>query len=425
MKLRHILFSVVLGGLAVLVVYTILQNELLLNQQYSILGGYSIRLDRILILVFVTGVISSFMLYRSVRLNKNLTWSSSRHFTKSLNHLYSGKYNDALAEIQKAHDKSPSNYDILMTSGVIYKRLQDFENSFLFFSKAFEKKHTVQALLKIVDILSQVESEEKDTTVFEYIQTLKKAERITAYQAFLTYLKKEKNWELAYEVYKKAIHIDSSAFSGKDKAEILYETGRKKKSSKLMKEILKDFPSFAPAYLEYSDMLKESGQEEEMIQILKTAFSHTKLSIFLQKLEDYFLLHEMPEKAVEVLGEIVLNENHHVLARYFLGKLYYRLEMLNKAREIFKSLDGEVEFIPGLYYHLAKIYYRQDDMDTAYHYVKEMVQRSNVLTFSYHCEHCEELTDNWTERCTQCGSIGTIRMRCEEYKSDTAPVFLL
>lgn len=426
MKKKHIVYTLLILVLLLLVVISLPNNYELVKSEYKVFGEIlAVQLDILFIIIFISGGIGSFLLYRAVRLDKNLTWTSSRYFTKSLNNLYSDKYEQALEEINIALSKSPKNYDLLMTAGVIYKRLKDYENSYKHFYKAFEKKPTVQAVLKIIALLENKYLEKNDKELVESLKKLSKNDRLPAYKAFTKYLKKKGNWELAHEVVKKANAISDNTFSKNELAEIKFELGKLNSSSKIMKDIVTTYPDFAPGLIAYADILKKKGHTNEMVEVWKKGFSNTKLVIFLQKIEDYFLENEMPEKAVEVLGEIVLNENHNVLARYYLGKLYYRLEMLGKAKEVFKNLEGEIEFIPGLYYHLAKIFYRLGDHQTSYSYMKELVSRSDILKFKFICKSCETFTDEWTERCPSCNAIGSIRMRYEEIKSEEIPFFML
>lgn len=426
MRKKHIVYTFLLLALFLIVIFSLSNNTELVKAEYKILGElWSIQLDILLLVVFLLGGIGSFLIYREIRLDKNLTWTSSRYFTKALNHLYSGKYDEALEKINIALTKSPKNYDLLMTAGVIYKRLKNYEESYNHFFKAYDKKPTVQAVLKMIDLLANSFVEKDDREFFKNLKKLSKEDRVPAYKEFAKYLKKKGEWELALEVVKKANNIEENTFGKDQLAEIKFELGKKNSNEKIMKEIVTTYPDFAPGLIAYAEILQKVGKKDEMIEVLKKGFSTTKLVVFLQKLEDYFLENEMPEKAVEVLGEIVLNENHNVLARYYLGKLYYRLEMLEKAKEIFKNLEGEIEFIPGLYYHLAKIFYRLGDHETSYSYMKELVSRSDILKFKFICKSCETYTDEWTERCPSCNAIGSIRMRYEEIKSEDIPFFML
>lgn len=425
MKFRHILLAIAVLMAFLFIGTAFYLNEGLLAAPFTLPFGYHITMDHVLIFVFLAGILITFLMYRSIRLGENLTWSSSRHFVKALNHLYADRYEEALSEIQRAYRKSGTNYDILMTMGVIFKRLNQGEAAMDCFRRAFQKKPTVQAFLKILDTLAtDEESELAPDVLTRLVQKLSRESRPAAYRALLDHLKRIGEWEMAFRTYRKGRKEDDARFPASEGAELRYELG-KKDSLRMMKDLVADFPDFAPAYVRYAELLKEAGREEEMLDVLKRGFSNTRIVIFLQMIEDYLLTAGTPERAVEELGQIMLNENHHLLARFYLGKLYYRLEMLEKAREIFENLEGEVEYIPALPHYLARIYYRQGDMRTAFRFMEELVERSNVLAFRFSCDSCHELMDEWSERCPMCRTINSVRMIYEELKSDTAPIFML
>ena len=425
MKYRHMILLTIVAGALVFIGSAFYLNQSLLIRDFALPFQMAISVQKMLVLVFVAGILVSFLLYRSVRLDNNLTWSSSRSFIRALNHLYADRFEEALAEIESASRKSRNNYDILMTMGVIYKRLDRPVESLDCFRKAFNQKPTVQAFLKIIDLLDGQGPEADPEALSKLVQKLSRASRPAAYRALLTHLKRTGHWVLAFKTYRKARKEDLSRFPESEGAELRYELGKLRGSRKIMKDLIGDFPTFAPAYATYADLLKESGDAEEMLRILKDGFRHTRIVIFLQMIEDHLLIAENPERAVEELGQIMLNENHHVLARFYLGKLYYRLEMLDKAREIFENLEGEVEYIPALPHYLARIYFRKGNVQTAFRYLEELVERTHVLSFRFHCDQCHELLDTWTERCPKCRTINSVRMIYEELKSDTAPIFML
>ncbi len=425
MKFRTIALISLTVLILIFISAAVYMNHELLQTSFHLPAGLEVDLDRILILVFLAGVVGMFLMYRSIRLGSNLTWRTSRHFVHALNHLYADRYPEAMEEIEKAHEKSANNYDILMTMGVIYKRLEQYEDAATAFRKAFSRKTTVQAFLKLLDVLPHTEVEPDSRELLKLAQKIRKESRTTAYRALLNYLKQTGDWIRAVKVYWKGRKEDRTLFPENEGAEIRYELGKTRESEHILKELIADFPDFTPAYVRYGELLRKKGKTKEMLAVMKQGFSRTHIVVFLQMIEDTLLELGDPEKAVEELGQIVLNENHHVLARFYLGKLYYRLEMLEKAREIFEQLEGEVAYIPALTYYLARIYHRKGEYHTAIHYLEQMVQHAHLLDFHFHCSQCNTPLNTWAERCPQCGSINSVQMIFEELKSDATPIFML
>ncbi len=425
MKIRTIALISLIVLILIFISAAVYMNHELLKTSFHLPAGLEVDLDRVLILVFFAGTLGAFLMYRSVRPAANLTWRSSHHFIRALNHLYADQYEDAFEDIEKAYSKSGNNYDILMTMGVIHKRLGHFEDSVTVFRKAFSRKATVQAFLKLLDVLPEANLEWDHRELLKLAQKIRKESRITAYRALLTYLKQSGDWVRAIKVYWKGRKEDSEHFPENEGAEIRYELGKARESEHILKELIADFPDFTPAYVRYGQLLYKKGKISEMLTVMKQGFSRNHIVVFLQMIEDVLLEQGNPETAVEELGQIVLNENHHVLARFYLGKLYYRLEMLEKAREIFESLEGEVAYIPALTYYLARIYHRKGDYHTAVHYLEQLVGQAHLLDFHFYCSQCGTQMNEWAERCPKCGCINSVRMIFEELKSDSTPIFML
>ncbi len=425
MKIRTIILISLVVLVLIFISAAIYMNHELLKTSFHLPVGLEIDLDRILILVFFSGTLAAFLMYRSIRLNANLTWRSGRDFVNALNHLYANDYEDALTDILKAYKKSGNNYDVLMTMGVIQKRLGRFDDSADSFRKAFSRKATVQAFLKLLDVLPETGTETDHRELLKLVQRIRKESRNTAYRALLDYLKQSGDWVRSVKVYWKGRKEDSELFPEEEGAEIRYELGKTRESEHILKELIADFPDFTPAYVRYGQLLRSRNKIDEMLTVLKQGFSRTHIVVFLQMIEDVLLEKGDPEMAVEELGQIVLNESHHVLARFYLGKLYYRLEMLEKAREVFEQLEGEVAYIPALTYYLARIYHRKGEYHTAIHYLEQLVDQAHLLDFRFHCNACGVPLNEWSERCPECGTINSVRMIFEELKSDSIPIFML
>jgi len=424
MKNRNV-FLIILFSLLVFVVAVLYYENIdLLKQDFTVFKHFSLKLEFVLLIIFVLGGLLTFGIYRSLRLSSNLSWRANRHFVKALNNLYSSRFEEAKKEIQKALEVSPKNYDLLMTAGVIEKRLKNYDTSYQYFLDAFKRKPTIQAFQKMIDVIKdgnlKVDSEE----LYYLSKEIPKSDRGYGRKLLLDYYREKKEWDWAYKVFKRGRKYRPDIYTDKLRVEIEYELAKKEKSGKRLKEIINEFPDFAPAYMFYASMLKESGDYKEMIEVLKNGFYKTHIVEFLQMIEDYFLENSDPEGAIETLNEIVLNENYNILAQFFLGKLYYRLELLEKAREIFENIKGEVRYIPGLYYYLADIYRKRNDYDTAFAYLKQLAKEQHLDKFRFKCENCGWEMERWSERCPKCGEINSVRIFYEAYTSDGS-VFML
>ena len=424
MKNRDLFLLVLFAVLIFIVAFLYYENIDLMKQDFTVFKHFVFKLEKVLLIIFIAGGILTFAIYRSFRLSSNLSWRANRHFVRALNNLYSSRYEEAKEDILKALDIAPKNYDLLMTAGVIEKRLKNYDTAYELFLNAFKRKPTIQAFQKMIDVIKagrlSVDSEE----LYYLSKEIPKPDRGFGRKLLLDYFKEKKEWEWAYRVFNRGRKYRPDIYTDKLRVEIEYEIAKKEKSKKKLREIIKEFPDFAPAYMFYAQLLKEEGKFDEMVEVLKNGFYKTHIVEFLQMIEDYFLEKSDPEGAVEALNEVVLNENYNVLAQFFLGKLYYRLELLEKAREIFENIKGEVRYIPGLYYYLADIYRKRKDFDTAFSYLKQLAKEQHLDKFRFKCESCGWEMEKWSERCPKCGEINSVRIMFEAYTSDSS-VFVL
>ena len=67
--------------------------------------------------------------------------------------------------------------------------------------------------------------------------------------------------------------------------------------------------------------------------------------LLLHRLEDLYLRQGEPGKAIELYKQAVTWRPQDISLKFFLGKLFYRLEMVDEAFDILSSVDwGDKEF---------------------------------------------------------------------------------
>ncbi len=424
MKNRDLILFVLFLILISFVGFIYYENIDLMKQDFTVFKHFVFKLQTILLVIFILGGFITFTIYRSFRLSSNLSWRANRYFVRALNNLYSSRYDEAKDDILKALEIAPKNYDLLMTAGVIEKRLGNYQSSYELFLTAFKRKPTIQAFQKMINVIKDGNLKVDNEELYYLSKEIPKSDRGYGRKLLLDYYKEKKEWEWAYRVFNRGKKYRPDLYNDRLKVEIEYEIAKKEKAKKKLKQIIKEFPDFAPAYMFYARLLKEDGRFDEMVDVLKNGFYKTRIVEFLQMIEDYFLEKGDPEGAIENLNEIVLNENYDVLAQFFLGKLYYRLELLEKAREIFENIKGEVRYIPGLYYYLADIYRKRKDFDTAFSYLKQLATEQHLDKFRFKCKECGWEMEKWSERCPKCGEINSVRIMFEAYTSDSS-IFML
>src|SRR6185436_12608385 len=120
------------------------------------------------------------------------------------------------------------------------------------------------------------------------------------------------------------------------------DEGRPREAIGLLRRLIRMEPAFAPAHLKLGKALQALGQPESAVEAWEEGWRATGHPIFLTTIEDHYLREEQPGRALEALKSAVWKSRDDILPRFFLGKLYLRLEMLDEALAEFARMKGRV-----------------------------------------------------------------------------------
>ena len=115
-----------------------------------------------------------------------------------------------------------------------------------------------------------------------------------------------------------------------------------------------------------------------------------------------------------MLHEIIASARSEVLPRFFLGRLYYRLEMHDEALRALAEIEERIESSPTYHYLLGRLREKSGDLHSALDAFKASLQEAGVTATEYSCAVCEARYESWSDRCSLCGSWGSIDLDFEE-----------
>ena len=75
----------------------------------------------------------------------------------------------------------------------------------------------------------------------------------------------------------------------------------------------------------------------------------------LSALQNFYLKDEQPEEAIAIWKQAIVLADNELALRYCLGKLYYRLYMLDDALREFQLIEDRVSGLPALHLYIARI----------------------------------------------------------------------
>jgi lipopolysaccharide biosynthesis regulator YciM len=237
---------------------------------------------------------------------------------------------------------------------------------------------------------------------------------------------KERHWEKALEDHRR---VEKLAGPGDPRAPedrrvglgIRYEIacehldqGRTKDALAVLRKLLKEDSQFIPAYVKLGESLRAQGQDADACDAWYNGFEITGSPIFLQVLEEHFLQREEPLAAIEALKKCIAQSRKDTLSRFYLGKLYFRLEMLDDALSVLSSLEGRASYAPSLHYLLGRIHDRRKNYARAAVEYRKVIKEMDLVQLEYRCQSCGETIMEWTARCPACDEWNTVEVNFRE-----------
>lgn len=221
-------------------------------------------------------------------------------------------------------------------------------------------------------------------------------------------------WDDALEVHKRLAAQFPAELSQAERAQgtaLQYQVGLQKMEADQYKEaaqtfqaLLKEDPSFVPAYLFLGRAMILQDQEAQGIEIWLEGFRATSEGALLQEIEDYYIQLGLPENGLAVLRRVAATSEHEALAKFFLGKMLYRLEILDEALDIFQEVKSQVVYSPMLFFFMAKIHARRGRSEAALNEYRQLLRNLGTLKLRFECAVCGHKTGDYEDRCGACGS---------------------
>jgi lipopolysaccharide biosynthesis regulator YciM len=188
------------------------------------------------------------------------------------------------------------------------------------------------------------------------------------------------------------------------------ENGELEEAKKAFRTVLRLEKDFIPATLGLAEVLLREGDTEEAINLLEKSIEQTSSLIVLLRLEDLLINVNEPARLIRIYKTSISRNPYDHLIKFFLGKLYYRLEMIDDAFETLTSIDTGGTIEPALHQLMGSLYLKRHQTDKAVLEFKKALDFRKPLSPSYICENCKNNSPDWAGRCPVCKKWSSYRL---------------
>ncbi len=346
-------------------------------------------------------------------------------YTKALNSMLAKRNLEASSFFQKVLAIDPNHVDTLLRMGICKLREKNPQEAILVHQKALGLDPDNQEVLFSLAV-DYEETKRFEEALSMYKKILSKDPfNLTALIRMRDLYQRLGHWEELYETQRKLVanplmpseqEVEHRRLVGfkYELGRSLLEAGDLEKAKKTFRGAIKLDKDFVPAYLGLGEVYLEEGKISNAAELWEKSYKMTSSTLLLLRLEDLYLKQGEPGRAIEIYTQAVNWKPQDNRLKFFLGKLYYRLEMVDEAFDILSTVDWGDKDFPDVHKLLGNIYLRRGSLGLAASEFKKALGFRKQIIIPYTCSNCDLRTTDWSGRCPNCGKWNTFAVNLEK-----------
>lgn len=411
------------------------KNGDLLLQEFQLWRGMTLEIGWMLVVCFGLGAGLVFVALSAREVSRLVERWRLRHasrkseeiedeYSQGLVAVLEGRPDEALHHFRAVLERDSRHFNTLIKIGEVLRGKGKHQQAIEYHRKAEHlREDDTQPLYALVEDHEAEGSMERARAVLGRIIAINK-NSVAAWRKLRSLHMKEGTWSEAQEAHRKVEKLTSTSRDEGDHRVglgIRYEIsmarlaqGKTREALAQLRRLVKEHESFIPAHVGLGKALRAADQEEEAVNAWYHGFEVTGSPILLMALEEHFLEREHPLAGIEALKRCVSRSRKDTLARFFLGKLYFRLEMLDDALSVLSSLEGRATYAPTLHYLLGRIHERRRNFAGAALEYRKVIKETELVQLDFTCRACGTARTDWADRCGHCGEWNVIEINFRE-----------
>lgn len=326
---------------------------------------------------------------------------------------------EAITLFEKALAIDPNRVDSLLWLGNIYRSERNFPEAI----RLHQHAHRVED--RNIEVLLELAKDLEDAKRYEEaLQALQKILKIEPDNLTALIRKRDLNirmerWSEALEIQHRLVKANLPVAEKQPEAArlvgCLYEVGRQllerghpDKARRYFRGAIKKDRGFLPAYIGLGEILIHEGKTKDAVEILKKVYTRTRSVIILHRLEELFLDQGEPSEIIRVYQDALQQSPQDPVLQFYLGKLYYRLEMVDEAFDLLSTIEGPQDHLLDYHKIMANLYLRKQHFEEAIVELKKALSFKKRVVVPYICTQCQQESVEWTGRCRRCAKWNTL-----------------
>jgi len=433
MRFRTVMSLVALFLFVFLLVSTVVLNPSLVQVRLGLGGPMTVQLGALMLAAFGAGaaLILVFDIAGGTRRFARNWKAKKLHrahekvedvYRQGLRDLENGRAAEALVRFDEVLASEPHHVNALMKRGESLRALGRHREAVVSLEQAIRLyPDNLVALYHLSDVYLDADDQLRAEEVLRRIVRLDPQTTVSAHRKLRDLKVQQKDWPAADQLQATLERMLTVAAEKEDSRPISlgirYELGSQQAERGDLKggvasltTVLKRDPGFVPAYIRLGEAHRASGRVDEAIATWWQGYRATRSPELLTALELHYLENEQPEEAIAVWKQAIAEATDATPLRYCLGKLHHRLFMLDEALREFRRVEEQVESLPALHVHIARILESKGDLRGALSEFEALVDRVGEELMDYRCQACQRRHAAWNNYCGSCGRWNTVAL---------------
>jgi lipopolysaccharide biosynthesis regulator YciM len=345
-------------------------------------------------------------------------------YSKALNALLAKNEESARDALEDILKEEPDHIDALLRLGDIAALDDDFQKANSHYQRAREL--APKRLETLFALESLTEKAGRWSDALRYLDEILDIDdaNLSAMYRKRELLERQGRWDDIVSLQKSILKYEHSEKDKKREQQNLigyeYEYGRHslennqlEKAKKAFKNVLRTEKDFVPATLGIAEVLLQEGEGEEAINVLEKAYEATGSKIVLARLEDLLISTGEPSRLIRIYRSGISRSPNDPVTKFFLGKLFYRLEMIDDAFDMLSGIDTGGASYPELHLLMGNLNLRKRQLERAVQEFKKAADVRTAFRVPYCCNHCGYRADDWSGRCPDCKNWSTYQFNLD------------